>query len=161
MIFEIAGRQLDAPNEIVHPLRLGHVAGEWLLARDAFERTAPRLYCLYDLRHVFNAGVVRSAEPDRVDGRVRDHVGDARVRLRVADVERARELGRRSGVLPVRAPNAAHLGVTNGLERLDVKARVEAAADEADTERGGGHERLSGGRTGVRGGLEDARMPPF
>ncbi len=46
-------------------------------------------------------------------------------------------------------------------KRLDVKARVEAAADEADTERGGGHERLSGGRTGVRGGLEDARMPPF
>ena len=73
-------------------------------------------------------------EPDRVDRRIGDHVGDRRVRLRRADVEVARELRGRRGVLLVRAPDAEHVGVAHGAKCLEVKARVEAAADERDAE---------------------------
>jgi hypothetical protein len=62
------------------------------------------------------------------------------VGLRFTDVELSGELGGRCGVLPVRAPDAADIDVANCLEALNVKSRVEAAADEADAEGFGRHE---------------------
>ena len=54
----------------------------------------PRSIACDDLLDVLDARVVRAGEPDRVDRRIGDHVGDRRIRLRLADVELARELRR-------------------------------------------------------------------
>ena len=73
--------------------------------------------------------MVGPGEPERVDGGIRDHVADRCVGFRLADVETARPLGGGGRVCGGRAPDAEHVGIAHGAERLQVKARVEAAAD--------------------------------
>ena len=88
-----------------------------------------------DLLDVLDARVVRAAEPDRVDRGIGDHVGDRRVRLRVADVELARAAPpptRRSSAFGLQTPSTSASRTPR--QRLHVEARVEAAADEADAE---------------------------
>ena len=124
----------DTLHQLGDALRFGDVSRQRLLARDALERSLAALDRVDDLFDVLDARLIRSGQPDRVDRRIGDHVGDRRVRLRVADVERARQLGRRRRVLLVRAPDAEHVGIAHGAKRLHVKARIEAAADERDAE---------------------------
>ncbi len=70
-----------------------------------------------DLLDVLDARVIRPGEPDRVDRRIGDHVGDRRVRLsrRRRRASRASSRGRR-GVLLVRAPDAEDVGVAHARE---------------------------------------------
>src|SRR5688572_12164795 len=141
LVLEVSRGDTEAPNELDHLLRFGNVAGERLLAGDPFELALPGLHRADDLLDVLDPRVVRPAEPDRVDRRVGDHVGDGRVCLRLADVVLSRQLGGRRRVLSVRTPDSADVRGAHGLKSLDVKPGVEPAADETDAEGGGRHER--------------------
>src|SRR3954466_15547377 len=132
LVLEIAGREPDALHQLVDLLRFGDVAREWLLAGDAPEIALAALHRLDDLLDVLDAGVIGPGEPDRIDVRVGNHVGDRLVRLALADVELVRIRCRRRGVLPVRAPDAADVAVTDSRPAEHVELRVEARADEAD-----------------------------
>jgi len=83
---------------------------------------------------VRDSRLVGTAEPERVDRGIGDHVADGFVRPRLADIVLARERRRRSGVFFVWTPDATHVRIAHGRERLDVEAGVEAAADESDSE---------------------------
>src|SRR2546422_495268 len=102
---------------------------EWHIL--SFNTPPPRIA---DLFHVLDAGVVPAAQPERVDLRVRHHLGDRAVRVRLTEVEVARQGGRLLGVLWGRAPHPAHVRIAHRLEGVQVEPRVEAAADEPDAE---------------------------
>ena len=101
LVLEVAVVRFDARDEIATLVRLGDVARERLLAREALERSAPALDRVDDLLDVLDARVIRAGEPDRVDRRIGDHVGDRLVGAAVADVELARERRGAVGVLAV------------------------------------------------------------
>ena len=65
-----------APDKIDDALRFADIAREGFLARDAFQRAAAAGESVGDFLDVFNAGIIRSAEPECVNGRIRDHLGD-------------------------------------------------------------------------------------
>jgi len=88
-----------------------------------------------DLLDVLDARLVGAAEPEGIDRRVGDHLGDALVGARGADVEVAGELRGTGGIGLVRRPDAEDIGIAHPLPGLDVEAGVEAGTDEADTER--------------------------
>ena len=94
LVLEISVRDPGSLHQLGDALRLGHVSRQRLLARDALERSLPALDRVHDLLDVLDARLIRPRQPDRVDRRIGDHVGDRRVRLRVADVERARAVPR-------------------------------------------------------------------
>ncbi len=123
-----------ALDEIAHLDRFGDVPRQRLLARDSGERAFAALDRVDDLLDVLDARVIRPGEPDRVDRRIGDHVGDRRIWFRVADIEVAGELRGRRGVLLVRTPDAEDVGVAHRAKGLQVEARVESAADERDAE---------------------------
>ena len=134
LILQIARHEADARREIAHLARLGHVTRERLLAGEPAQRAAATLDRVHDRLDVLHARLVRSAEPERVDGWIRHHLLDGRVGAAVADVELPRERRGAFGIGAVGAPHAAHVGVADAGKGLDVEARVEAAADEADAE---------------------------
>src|SRR5690606_13665336 len=109
---------------------------ERLLAGDPLEGPLAADHRVTDLLDVLDAGVIGAAEPDRLDRRVGDHLGDALVPLGLAGAEVARELGSARGVGGVGRPDAAHVAVTHLLPGLNVEAGVEAGTDEAYAETG-------------------------
>src|SRR5262249_39079784 len=87
-----------------------------------------------DLFHVLEALVIGAGQPQRIDRGIGHHRGNRAVGFGIADIEAARQRGGRCRMLAVRAPHAADIGVAHRAKRLHVKARIEAAADEADTQ---------------------------
>ena len=156
LVLEVAVCESGAPDELDDPLRFGDGARQRLLAGDAAQRAATALEGVDDLLDVLDAPVVGAGEPEGVDARGRR---PCRRSTRTASRRRRRAArarrggGRRSG--RVRAPHAAHVGVAHRAERLHVKARVEAAADEADAETPRSSPVV---RTHVRGAVAEARL---
>src|SRR5690349_4525788 len=105
--------ETDALHHLRYALRFGDIAREWLLTGDAPEIALATLDRLDDLLDVLDAGVIRSREPDRVDARIGDHVGNRLERFALADVELVRVRRGGGGVFPVRAPDAADVAVAN------------------------------------------------
>src|SRR5262249_31348952 len=141
LVLEVAVRDTGALYEVEDLLGLGDVAGERFLARNTLELSLPAFERVDDLLHGLDAGVVMAGEPDRVDCGIGAHVGDRRVGFRFAHLELARQGSGGGGVLLVRAPDAAHVGVAHGLPALEMELRVEAGADKADAEGHGGGRR--------------------
>src|SRR6185436_8888864 len=108
-----AGRESRLAGQRGDLLRLGDVARQRLLAREALQLAPASRDGVADLLDVVDARVVGAAEPDRLDGRIGDHGGDGLVRLRAADVEAARYGRGRAGILGVRTPDAQDLGVAH------------------------------------------------
>src|SRR5690606_24240914 len=134
LVLEVAAIELHALHQLCDAFRLGDVPSERLLACDAAQRTLPCPYGLDDLLDVLDACAVRTAQPDRVDARVGDHLADRAVCACSADLELARERRGCFRILPRRAVDAEYVRITDAGKRADVELRVEAAADEADTE---------------------------
>src|SRR5690606_12390281 len=126
--------QTDTLDELDDALRLRDVARERLLAGEALQLAPAALDRVDDLLDVLDTAVVRAGEPDRLDRRVRDHVGDRCVRLRLSDIELAR--GRRGSfcVRCRRAPEAEHIAAAHALPRAQVEVSVEATANEPHTQ---------------------------
>ena len=134
LVLQVAVREPRFFHELGDALRLGDVTRERLLAGDALERPFAARHGVYDLLHVLDPGLVRPAQPQRVDRGVRHHVGDRAMRLGGAEVEPPRLRRHVLGVLAVRAPYAEHVGIAHGLQPLQVEPGVEAAAHEPDSQ---------------------------
>jgi len=134
LILEIAGLESRAADERKHALRLGDIAGQRLLTGDAGEIGVAPHDRVGELLHVFHAGLVRPADPDRVDVRVHHHLADRTERPAGTDVEPAGIGGRGFRILAIRAPHPADFAVANPTKGLHVESGVEAGADEANAE---------------------------
>src|SRR5690606_29103067 len=106
LVLEVAVIELHALHQLRDALRLGDVARERLLARDAAQCALPCAYRLDDLLDILDACAVRTAQPDRVNARVSDHLADRAVCACIADLELARERRGCFRVLPRRAVDA-------------------------------------------------------
>src|SRR5438034_802730 len=82
---------------------------------------------------------IRSAQPERIDSRVGDHVPDRFVGTCIADVELTCECRRGSGVFFVRAVDSAHIDFAYGGQRLNVESGIESASYETNAEPFSGH----------------------
>src|SRR2546427_6049696 len=134
LILEVAGAEPDALHQLHHLLRLRDIARERLLAGEPSQCSRTGLDRVDDLFDVGEARVIRTTQPESIDGGVRHHIADRLVRARLSDVKLSGESGRRCGVFFVRTPDAADIYLTDRSQRLDVEAGVEATADEADAE---------------------------
>src|ERR1019366_4984594 len=134
LVLQISRRHADALHEADDLLCLGDIAAERLFAGDALQRALAALHRGDDLLDVLDARVVRAAEPDRVDRMIRDHFGYGAMGPGVAHADVARKFRRRRRVLRVGAPHSANSGTAHAAPGEDVKARVEAGADEAYAE---------------------------
>src|SRR5512138_1699696 len=131
LILEITGIQLYTCGELRHFLRFADIAREWFLACETEQRRAVA-HRADDLLDVLDARVVGSAQPDCVDRGVGDHFSDRSECARVTNFRFSRVRGRCPCMLCVGTPDSANVGVANSGESLNVKTRVEAAADESD-----------------------------
>src|SRR5437016_9127023 len=76
--------------------------------------------------------MIRAAEPDRVDAGIRNHVPDRSVEFGFGDLQGMRKMRRVRRIVRVRTPDASDIGVANAHESFQVKAGVEAAADDSN-----------------------------
>ncbi len=138
LILEISGPEPRLLCQFGDLECLGHIARQRLLAGKPGEFAPAPRNGVHDLFHVFDAGLIGPAEPDRIDGRVGHHLGDGPIRLGPADIELpgiAR--GGRRMVL-IGTPHTQDVAIAHAGPGTDVKLGIEAAADEADAE-GRGH----------------------
>src|SRR5262249_18470141 len=114
--------------------RFGNITGKRLFARQASERTASLLNRGDDLFDIFDARMIGAANPDGINRRIRSHLGDGAVDFRFADIQKGSKLCSFGSVFLVRAPNAAHISVTDSHKRLHVKPCIETTADDSNSE---------------------------
>src|SRR5207253_4093345 len=88
------------------------------------------LYRVDNLLDVCDARVIRPAEPEGIDRRIRNHRPNGFVRSSLSDVELSGKSRRRCGVFFIGTPDATHIYLADRSQRLDVKPGVEATADE-------------------------------
>ena len=133
LILEIAVRQTGAFDEFDNPLRLGDIPGKRFLASHAFQRCAAMRDGLEDLLKIFEPGMIRPANPNRLDCGIGDHLADRAVEFGFSDFQGMRKIRRFRSIVCVGTPDASDIGVADADERFQVKAGVEAAADDADS----------------------------
>ena len=127
-------QQIRLSDQLHHLARLGHVAGQGLLAGNAHQLADAPLEGFHDFFHVLDPSVVGSADPETVDGRIGNHLGNGSIGLGFTHPQGARV---RRGFLcigRVGRPDPEHIGIPDGLPGQDVELGNEAASDEADAE---------------------------
>ena len=134
LILEIARLQAHAPGEVTHALRLRHVARQRFLAGESTQRSLAGADRVDDLLDILDPRLIRSTEPDGIDRGVGHHVGDRPVCFRFADIQFPRQRCSTLGTFPRRTPDTEDISITDSAKRLNMEARVEPAADEADSE---------------------------
>src|SRR5690606_35484546 len=132
LILQVSVQHAGLLDQLDGAASLLHVAGQRLLAGHADQLSLAGLEGADDLLQILNAPVIRSADPDRIDGGAEHHVRDGRVRLRLAHAQLTRVGRRRFGILPIRAPDAQNVRIPHGLPGKDVKACDEAASNDAN-----------------------------
>ncbi len=132
LVLEVASGEVDPLRQLADLRRLGHVASQRLFAGDALELAPPSLDGVDDLLEVLDPCLVGAADPQRVDGRVRDHLGDGAIRLGPAHVHLPRQSRGGRGILVVRTPDAENVGIPHAGPGPDVELGIEPAADESD-----------------------------
>jgi hypothetical protein len=132
LVLQVAMRDtgaLDQPNDV---RSLGDGARQRLLAGNAAQSPLAGLERVDDLLDVLDPRMIRAGQPEGVDRRIRDEIADRREAFCGSDIQTPRQRGGAAGVLLVRTPYAAHVGIAHPAECLHVKARVEPAADESN-----------------------------
>src|SRR5262249_9088300 len=94
LIFKIPVPKTGLFNQFKDAPCLANIPREWLLARDAFERSTPALECRCNFLDILHARVIWSAKPYGVDGRIGNHIADRFVEPGFTHVEGARETRR-------------------------------------------------------------------
>ena len=98
LVLQVAVRESRALDQRQHALGFRDRPRQRLFAGDAAERPLASLDGIDDFFDVLEAPMVGPREPERVDRGIGDHVANAGVGSRLADVETARALRGRGGV---------------------------------------------------------------
>lgn len=134
LVFEVTRFETNLVHQAADGLRLRNVPGQRLLAREAQQLPLPSLDDVDDLANVLDPRLVGSAQPDRVDLRIRDHVSDGRVGLRRTHIQTSCEFRSGARVLGVRAPDTEDIRVADRLKGLDMKTGVESTTNESNAQ---------------------------
>ncbi len=132
LILQIACPETNALDELDDFLRFSDVSSQWLLAGEAGERAFAISNGGNDLFDVLDAAMIRTREPDSIDGWIGHHGRDGFEPAGCAEIEITGEANEVIAVSGVRTPHTKHICVTDAAPSLQMKAGIESTSDKAD-----------------------------
>jgi len=129
-------QQIGLLQQLDHLAGFRHIPGERLFARDSDQLTNAAFERVDDLLHVLHTPMVRTTDPQAINGRVSNHVRDGCIGLGLTHVQASGIRRSFLGIVLIGAPDAEHIGVSDRLPGQDVEFGDESASYEADSQTG-------------------------